>query len=324
MKSGIPAVILAALTLIFIAACGQKFDLPPQPEPGRLPEPGTYNLFTIWPMEAPTDIAVRGSYIFVIQNESELSAYLSYRKDVAPATVIEPFNGLIQPVRIAIAKRDSTFVIVADKGDMTIKRYFYLGGDPVHTFTDSTWVEFSGLTADAYLNVYIADATRDSILVYDDQGHFKRLLSDRGTGSGYVIAPHGLDHNGDMVIVADTEKNWVQRLDPDTTNIALFSRPIGLDVDLLAPFDVAADPNAEFIFVADTQVKNDTLTCTRVLKFLTTGAFEDTVYTATKIDLNFPIIAPSFVASWNDLDADFVYVSDPLGNRVVVLQLVSQ
>jgi DNA-binding beta-propeller fold protein YncE len=310
----LPAVSVALLLGLW--GCGQKMELPPQPEPGRIPEPGTYNLFTVWPLEAPGDMAVRGSYLYVVQREREVKAYLSYRPEVAPATIVGEFRGLIRPVRLAIAKRDSTFLIVADAGDMTIKRFYYLGGDPIHTFTDSSWVEFSGLAADSRLNVYVADAARDTIAMYDAQGRFVRLVSDWGTGSGFVISPHGLAHNGRMLIVADTGKNWIQRLEPDTTNVAAIQEPIGIDGELTAPEDVAVDANGEFIYVADTGADH-------VLKFLLTGAFEDTVYSATKIPLDPPIHEPRYIEALDDGESNFVYVADPENDRIVVLKLVT-
>jgi len=311
--------ILLVVTVGLVAAsaftgCGQKFELPPQPEPDRIPEPDTYNLFSVWSVAHPTDIAARDSRIYVIEGESEVKAYLNYRPELAPSTIVGEFNGLIRPVRIAVTKKDSIFVIVADAGDMTIKRYYFLGGDPLHTFSDPAWSEFSGLAADFFLNTYVADASQNIIRVYDRNGDFVRVLSDRGTGSGFVIEPHGLAHNGRMVIVSDTGKDWVQRLVPDTTNIAAIIDPIGADVELSAPEDVAVDQSGEFIFVADTGSD-------RVLKFLTTGAFEDTVYTAAKIDLDPPIAAPRYIDTWDDSEANFVYIADTDNDRIVVLNL---
>jgi hypothetical protein len=307
--------LLGAAAAVWAGGCGQKFELPPQPEPGRIPEPGTYNRFAVWPLESPTDVAVRGSYIFIIENEERVTALLSYRPEVAPASIVRDFNGLIRPVRLAVAVRESIFVFVADAGDMTIKRYYFLGGDPLFAFTDSSWVEFSGLTADAQLNVYVSDASRDSIVIYDDRGRYARLLSDRGTGSGFVIAPHGIEHNGEVVVVSDTGKDWVQRLRPDTNNIAAYPTPIGSEGErLAAPEDVAVDRAGELIFVADTG-KN------RVLKYLTTGALEDTVYSPFKVrDVVPPISAPRFVAA----EDDYVYISDSENGRVVVMRFVSQ
>jgi DNA-binding beta-propeller fold protein YncE len=317
LKMGRKALFLGAMAMVWIAAgCGQKLDPPPQPIGfDRIPEPGTYNLFTVWGMDEPTDIATRDSHIYVIHGNRELRAYLNYRTSLAQSPIVGDFNGLIQPVRVAVAKRDSIFVIVADAGDMTVKRYYFLGGDPLFTFSDSTWTEFSGLAADSRLNVFVADATRDTIQVYDERGAYVRLLSDRGTGSGFVISPHGLAHNGAMVIVADTGKNWVQRLKPDTTYIPAIENPIGIDEELTEPEDVAVDPLGEFVFVADTGAD-------RILKFLTTGAFEDTVYSPAKIPLDPPMSAPRFLDTWDDLGTNLVYVADPENNRIVVLKLV--
>ncbi|MBD3334798.1 MAG: hypothetical protein GF355_04725 [Candidatus Eisenbacteria bacterium] len=306
----VPALILLAA---LAAGCGQKFDLPPQPAPSRLLEPGTYNFFTVWPMEEPIDIAVTGAYAFVVHGSGEVSGYTSYVPQVSPSPTVGAFNGLVEPVQVAVAKRDSIFVFVADAGDMTIKRYYYLGGDPLHTFSDTSWVEFSGLAADRDLNVYVSEATEDRVTVYDAAGRFSHVLSSRGTGLGFVISPHGLAYNGEMVVVADTGKDWIQRLDPAETNRSLFAEPISPDIELLAPEDVAADREGRFIFIADTG--HD-----RVLKMTTEGAFEDTVYTRHKI----PEVSPALTAPRAVAAEDvYVYLADPEQDRVVVLQFVS-
>ncbi|MEZ4654743.1 MAG: hypothetical protein R3E12_14455 [Candidatus Eisenbacteria bacterium] len=44
-------------------------------------------------------------------------------------------------MHVAIAKKDSTFVFVADAEDMTVKRYHFTGGAIRQTIQDSSWVE---------------------------------------------------------------------------------------------------------------------------------------------------------------------------------------
>ena len=324
---GLLAVLCAAAAVL--GGCGSQFELPPQPPPGRIPEPGTYNLWTVWPVSDPGDLAVYGLYLFLIEEQARVSAYYSTRLSPQPVPMVSDFRGLQAPVRVALAKRDSLFVVVADSSDMQVKIYYWLGGEPLHTFRDSLWQRFSGLAADPQLNIYVADAERDTVQAYDRWGRRLRVVTDYGTGFGYVIDPHGLSHNGEMLIVSDTGKNMIQRLDPDTSNVAALPGAIGEDGGLLLePQDVETDRYGEFIYVADTGHH-------RVLKFQTTGAFQDTVYSAEKIDLDPPILRPRFVTSedavqyydetlgaWVDFKT--VYISDPEQNRVVLLKLASQ
>ncbi len=304
--------LLAVALAILPLACGMQMDLPPQPQhPPITPEPGTYNLKTVWTLPEPSDLAVFGLYLFVIEEQTRIGAYYTTRYSPTVPPMVSEFTGLLAPVQIALAKRDSLFVVVADSGDMHCKIYYWLGGAPLASFIDSSWVEFSGLAADGDLNIYVADAARDTIRSYDRWGHPLRVVSDYGTGSGYVIDPHGLAHNGELLVVADTGKNWVQRLEPDTTSVPAILEPIGREEGLLLePLDVAVDRHGEFIYVADTG--HD-----RVLKFLTTGAFRDTVYSPQKIALDPPLRAPGHVCSEDSL----VFVSDPAENRVLLLEL---
>jgi hypothetical protein len=316
------------VAFLLLAGCGQEFELPPQPPPGRTPEPGTYNLWATWELAAPTDLAVFGLYLFVIEESQRIGAYYSARLYPQVVPMVSPFEDLLGPVQVAIAKRDSMFVIVADSADMRCKIYYWLGGKPLYSFTDTLWTAFSGLAADRNLNIYVADAERDTVQAYDRWGRRIRVVSDYGTGFGYVIDPHGMAHNGEMLIVADTGKNMIQRLDPDTSNVPALPGAIGEEQGLLdAPLDVAADRYGEYIYVADTGHH-------RVLKFLTTGAFQDTVYSHEKIKIEPPLLRPRFLCSedalqYYDEDAgawlDFktVYVSDPEEDRILLLKLAS-
>ncbi len=305
-----PLLLAAALTAL--GGCGQRFELPPQPDPGRIPTPGTYNLDKVWQVPSPTDLVLHGSYVYVIEERQRLSAYMSRQKDPRHPGFIGSFDGLIQPVLVCVAKKESTYVFVADAGDMKVKRYHFQGGAPRFAFTDSSWVEFSGLAADNSLNVYVADAARDTVYKYDPEGRRVRLVSDYGTGQGYVIDPHGLAYAKGALWVSDTGKNWVQRLKPDTTNIAFEGRTIGLDVELDGPLDVASDLSGETVFVTDTG--ND-----RVLRFLATGGFADTVYAPAKREtaVDPPLVSPRYLAA----DDSLVFVPDEANDRIVVLKL---
>jgi len=306
-------VAVAAGALAF-AGCGQQFELPPQPESGRIPTPGTYNLDRIWEIPSPTDLLVHGSFVYVIEEEATVEVYLRrYPEPVRPAFVGD-FEGLVRPVHVCLARRDSTFIFVADAGDMQVKRYYFRGGEPLHAFRDSAWVELSGLAADEHLNVYVSDAVRDTIYKYDEYGERVRLIADRGTGQGFVIGPQGLAYRNKVLWVADTGKNWVQRLRPDSTNTAFEGHPIGLDIELAEPVDVAADPAGESVFV--TEAAND-----RVFRFQATGGFQDTVYAHTKreVQVDPPLDAPRYVAA----DDSLVFLPDPENDRIIILRLTT-
>jgi DNA-binding beta-propeller fold protein YncE len=307
---GIHAIVFA---IILATGCGQEFKLPPEPEPGRIPTPGTHNFKIAWPIPSPTDLFLRGSYLYVIEDESRVATYLRHHGTPRRPSYVRDLEGLIRPVQICVAKKESTYVFVADAGDMMIKRYHWIrGGPPRHQFTDSTWVEFSGLAADEKLNVYVADAVRDTIFKYDVDGIPLRLISDFGSGYGFVSEPHGIFYNKGSLWVADTGKDLVQRLRPDTTNIAYEGDPIGVDVELKNPIDVVSDPIGGSVFVVEAD------SSTQVLRFQPDGSLQDTVYSHTKL----PAVEPP-LANVRYLAADetYVFLPDTDGNRIVVLEL---
>jgi DNA-binding beta-propeller fold protein YncE len=108
------------------AGCGQEFKLPPTPPPELMPDAGRYHYEKSWTLAGPTDVAVRGSYLYVItQNrgpgadtvKAQIEVFLTNRPDPTPPPpgFFHPFTGLEDPTRICVVKGDSTFVIVADR-----------------------------------------------------------------------------------------------------------------------------------------------------------------------------------------------------------------
>jgi DNA-binding beta-propeller fold protein YncE len=300
--------------LALLAGCGQRYELPAQPEPGRIPTPGKYNLDKTWNLDAaPTDMVSQGSYLYVIEDSARVASYLTRSKEAHHPQFVGEFQGLIRPVQLALARRDSTFLIVADAGDTTIKRFLFTGGSPLFTFTDSIWRgDFTGIAADSRLNIYVACAHSDSILKYDAQGARVRLISNTGTGSGYVQRPSGLHCTASDLLAADTGNSLIKRIRTDTTCVAA-GPPLGESI-VSGPCDAVADPADEVVFVADTG--HD-----RVLKFLKTGALVDSVYSPTKAEtmLTPPLRRPRFVAVQDSL----VFVSDPENKRIVAFRLAT-
>lgn len=319
------ALVLLVLAIApFVAGgCGQKFELPPQPTAEPTPEAGRYAYDKTWSLPAPRDLAIRGAYLYVITGRTggdpadsalaEIQVFLTDRPDPTPPPQgrFHPFTGLKNPVRLCVAQRESTYVFVADQGDMRIKRYHFTGGSPRASFGDSAWKSFTGLAADNQLNVYVADAARDTIAQYDETGAMVRLISSWGAGSGFVMRPHGLEWNGYELLVGDTDQDRVVLLRTDATETAS-GDPVGLDPGgphPIEPLDVAGDRERKFLFVAERSHGG------RVLKYLRNGTFVDSVYSAVTVDprLPEPIRDPRYVAA----EGRLVFVSDSLQNRLV-------
>jgi hypothetical protein len=296
------------------AGCGQKFELPPTPESGRVPTPGKYNLDKVWDIDgSPTDMVSQGSYLYVIEDSERVVTYLTRSKTPQHSGFVGEFTGLVRPVHLALARGESTWLIVADAGDKSIKRFLYSGGASLFTFTDSIWTsDFAGLAADNKLNVYLSFAGSDSVLKYDAEGERARLISNTGTGSGYVKRPTGMYWTGFDLLIADTGNDLVKRVATDTCYVST-AAPVG-ELLLSSPLDVISDRANEVVYVADSG-RN------RVLKFLRTGDLVDSVYSPTKVEthLDVPIAAPRFLAVQDSL----VFVSDPLNKRVVAFRLAT-
>ncbi len=309
-----------ALFACLFAGCGSEFELPPQPPPLELPEPG-YNLQTIWHVPSPGDILIQGSYVLVIEENQRLSSYYAQRNTPDPTDIISEFTGLIQPTHLTLGRnRDSTFVVVADAGDMHCKIYHWQGGAPLHSFTDSLWGTIGGLAADDELNIYVGDSHRSVVNAYDRWGNFRHTVTSYGTGSGYVVYPHGLHYmetagKKRTLLIADTGKHWVQRLDPAEINTPTVLMPIGMTEDELStPMDVAAGTDGEYIYIASSG--HD-----QVLRYRFEGTLQDTVYSPlTMTNVVPPIHAPCFICTQGPL----VFVSDPEENRVVIVKYMSE
>lgn len=311
---------LCIAVLVLFCGCGVEFDLPPIPPPIPLPEPG-FNLKTIWYVDNPGDLAIFGSYVFIIEDNSQVNAYYSQHAAADRVGLINDFSGLLTPTRISLgASGDSTFVVVADSADMRCKIYHWQGGAPLYSFTDTTWIRISGIAADDDLNIYVSDAQANLIKSYDRWGNLSHTVSQYGTGTGYVINPNGLDTTvsaggKSILLLADTGKHWVQRLFSRSSFEAAVLLPIGFAEDeLLSPLDVATGDNGQSIMIADSGHN-------MVLKYRFAGTLADTVYADEKDGelVAPPIIHPRFITSQGPL----VLISDTETGRVVIMKYLS-
>jgi hypothetical protein len=168
-----------------------------------------------------------------------------------------------------------------------------------------------GLTADLDSGfVYVADAVANTIgkFAADDTGGRRVVnVATEGNGDGFVREPHGIFWFDDLLLVADTGKNWLQLIDADTPQAGRgqISGPESEPLQLRNPMDVWVDA-AGIYYVADTL--ND-----RVLQIDEDGVVLEDV---TSLD---PLATPapqSVVANRTQ-----VWVPNPADSRLTVYQI---
>jgi DNA-binding beta-propeller fold protein YncE len=119
-------------------------------------------------------------------------------------------------------------------------------------WTDSTFLEDINLIDSTLIGTSIV--VGDTIRKYSLDGVPLLDVATRGTGTGFVDGPGGLAAHDGALYFADTNKNWIQKVDANAV-----SRPLlvidGLELEepagFLAPLDVAVDDSGS-IYVADT------------------------------------------------------------------------
>jgi hypothetical protein len=311
---------LAALpVLLLAAACGQRFELPPETG-GEILDPG-YIVTRVWSnVPGPTDMALVEGVFYVAEESLRVVSYSTTSPEGRPNPnpLVSPFLNAGRPVFIAGARSGgSIYVQVADAESMAVKRYGFSGGDTLVSFRDPDWGSFAGISLASDLTTYVAFMKRDGsgyIRHYAADGTRIGTVSEDGTGRGFIKTPTSLYLANGFLFVTSSGNNWrVQKLDPAGQNAGLLEFPSLTDPDQLStPRDVAADAGG-FIYVADTGRA-------RVLKFDAAGAFEDSVYTKAMTEarvgqglVSTPLEAPSSLIALEKI----VYVGDPVTGRIV-------
>jgi hypothetical protein len=247
---------LAAASLL-AAGCGQRIDAPhEEPWTRELPPPDSYVFkFERAGFETATDLELaRGGLLYVASAAGVVPYYQpmlggpgwSFEELVDPAAVCEAPDGKI---------------VVADRSDMTVKVYESDGGAPVSRVQDDDWVEFGGVASDGAGNLFVADSRRSFVRSYlpDGTPRFAADMADSGFGLGHVLNPQGLFYDGEYLWIADTGKNWVQKVQADSVQLGLafldgytYEDADGNEVKLpfSSPVDVAADADG-YLYVAD-------------------------------------------------------------------------
>jgi len=249
--------LMVIFTLGMLASCGQRIEAPEEnPWNKELPLPDSYvfNYERIG-FETATDLELaRGGLLYI----ASADGVTPYYQDVlrGPGWT---FDGIIDPV--VVSEAPDGHILVADRGDMNVKVFESDGGSPVVTFTDSDWAAFGGLAADDSGTIFVADREMSFVRAYlpDGTPKFTEDIADSGFGLGHVIQPHGLYYDGRYLWIADTGKNWIQEVNPDSVQLGLrfldgytYEDEEGNEVKLpfSAPVDVATDTDG-FVYVTD-------------------------------------------------------------------------
>jgi DNA-binding beta-propeller fold protein YncE len=249
--------IVALATVLLPCGCGQRIDAPEQQEFSREPPtPDSYTrIYVRYDFDDAADLELaRGGLVYVNQG----TGLRTYYGSVEGGPSYE-FEGLIDPAVLCQAPGDS--IVIADRGDTTVKIFGPWGGGPRTTFRDPDWVQFGGIAADDDGNIYVSDVKRNFVRAYyrDGTPRFEKDLADSGFGVGHVLEPRGLFFDGEGLLIADTGKGWVQKVSVDSAQVGIWWLTGFLDVDeqgnvvqipFDSPVDVAADASG-FVYVAD-------------------------------------------------------------------------
>jgi sugar lactone lactonase YvrE len=311
--------LLTAFAAVFLAACGQRFELPPETG-GEILDPG-YIVTRVWTgVPEPTDLGLVEGVLFAAEESTRVVSYSTASPEGTPIRnpLVADFQNAGRPVLISGTRSGSTiYLAVADAESLQVKRYLFTGGDSLMAFRDPDWGAFAGICLDTDLTTYVAYLKRDGtgyIRHYAADGTRISTVSEDGTGRGFVQTPTSLYLSAGFLFCTSSGNNWrVQKLDPMGLNTGLMEFPkLDDSMQLSTPRDVVVD-RAGFIYVADTGRA-------RVLKYSSTGAFADSVYTTLMSEARVgaglkasPLLAPSALIGLEEI----VYVGDPETNRIV-------
>ncbi len=243
----------SALLVLLAVGCGNRTELPQETKGGAIPATNTYNVKQVWSgFAGASDILLTsGSQVFVaFPAENEVRGYYRTSRDPRP-------NGVViageQPTYLAeIAGRELAIAEQDPVRGGRVRIVDLRSLEEVAAFSDTSWVLLGGIAADDSSHIYISDRERNVIRKYARTGELLATVAEPGSGAGYVDQPGGLEWRLDLLLVADTGKNWAQALVPDAVSTAAFiltgsDSPLG---PFLGVADVAGDEE-DNVYVAD-------------------------------------------------------------------------
>ena len=141
--------------------------------------------------------------------------------------------------------------------------------DPVQTITNTCYPNFIAFNDDG--DMFVTSSEGKCIHVYDSSGKKKTTIGSWGNGQPQFKSPCGIDINGDVVYVVDTEEHRIYRLTTGGKLLSTFGDKLSKKREFNAPYDLKISPNGK-VYVAETgnhriQVFNPDLTFSHVIIF---------------------------------------------------------
>jgi DNA-binding beta-propeller fold protein YncE len=301
------------------SSCTTRLPLPDEPEAEGGPSGEIAYVVQYRWEEVPQfgDIVLASGILFAIEDSTRIHAYLS---DKASAVINEGFSfpdpivadgiTLSHPVQMAVGTNKSLWVAFLQP-DMRVVQ-FRIASPPEATglwVGDAEFEEFGGITADGDSGfVYVADAKANTIVKYapsETGGSRVALLASEGSGDHFVRVPRGIFCFGDSLLVADSDKSWVQVLDADVpfAGRGQVQGPADAPLVLHTPVDVWVDTSGRY-YVAEQG---------GVLQITPEGRIKEVV---TELDPQAAALPQSLSANTTQ-----VWVPDPAKRQCTVYQI---
>ena len=227
----------------------------------------------------------------------------------ADAIVVDGVT-LSRPVQLAVGTNKSLWVAFLEPDKRVVQ--FRIASPPVATglwVRDAEFREFGGIAADADSGfVYVADVRANTIVKYapsETGGTRVALLASEGNGDTFVRAPRGIFCFGDSLLVADSDKSWLQVLDADVpfSGRGQIQGPADAPLVLHTPVDVWVDTSGRY-YVAEQG---------RVLQIAPDGRIKEVV---TALDPQAPALPQALAANTTQ-----VWVPDPMKQQCTIYQI---
>ncbi len=146
-----------------------------------------------------------------------------------------------EPLALAYLSRYNS-LYVAMKMDTTFTvKWYDINSDTLKGELSDTLMlnlqSISGMVIDASGNIIIADYKRNVIERYKDNGEFYLTLSNLGNGAANVDFPGGIAlDNESQLLITVRNHNWIQRISPAVSLMALDFGPLWDDTDAVNYF----------------------------------------------------------------------------------------